>query len=329
VFAFLRRLPFIVHLLIVLGLAFLIIFGFTYYLDSYTRHGKVREVPDVSKKNLKEAMGILKGKGFDVTVDSTYRDSLPPLYIIKQSPEGGEKVKAGRTIYLVVNKASVPLVDMPNLLGASVNSALHLLERANLRLKDTVFKPDFAVGRVLQQMIGDKEIKAGSKVPFGSGVTMVIGSGLGGIVSDYPDFWGMTLKDAYAKLDELGLSRGAIVVDAGTKDSLKAYVYKQNPPRIDPYNQTLTLVRQGNAIDLFVSDIQRAKENDSLFNMIDKTELQEVKEEDKKNKLVPPKKPADDNDKNKQPKPANKPNTPPAAKPPSKPVNVGPNEYDK
>jgi eukaryotic-like serine/threonine-protein kinase len=313
VFAFLRKLPFWAHLILVVGLGFLLLFGVIFYLDNYTRHGKVTEVPDVSKKSLPEAIKILKSKGFDVTVDSTYRDSLPRLYVIKQSPEGGEKVKAGRSIYLVVNKAIVPLVDMPNLLGASVNSALHLLERSNLRLKDTLFKPDFAIGRVLQQMIGGKEIKAGTKVPYGSGVTMVIGSGLGNIVRDYPDFYGMTLRQAYDKLEELGLSRGAIVLDPGTRDSLNAIVYKQNPPRVDPYNHTVTLVRQGNAIDLFISNIQKERETDSLANIIDKTELEKATAEDKSKTPGAVKKPGD------KPKPATPPK-PAADKPKPEPA---------
>jgi eukaryotic-like serine/threonine-protein kinase len=305
-----KKMPFWANLLVALAIGFLLILSLTYYLDFYTRHGRVTEVPDVTRKNVNEAVKTLRAKGFKVVVDSTYRDSLPKLMVIKQAPEGGEKVKAGRTINLVVNKSSVPLVVMPNLLGASVNSALHLLDRANLRLQDTLYKPDFAVGRVLQQLLNGNDIKAGDQVPYGSKITMIIGSGLGAVIKDYPDFWGMTLKQAIARLNELGLSLGAVIPDPGTKDSLNALVWKQYPPRVDEFNHTVTVVRQGNAIDLWISPSQKERETDSLTNIIDRDALEAAKEKEKtekgSGKPVTPSKPADK-------KPDSKPAPTPAA----------------
>jgi eukaryotic-like serine/threonine-protein kinase len=323
-----KKLPFWLNIIIALLLAFLLLIGLIYFLDTYTRHGKETEVPTVAKKNLKEALKILKDKGFDVDVDSTYRDSLPPLYVIKQFPEGGQKVKAGRTIQLIVNKAVPPVVAMPPLLGVSVSSALQYLERSNLKLGDTIFKPDFAIGKILKQQVNGKDIAAGTLLPFGTKVTLVIGSGTGRVIYNYPDFYGMRLKQALSILDTLGLSVGAIVVDRGTKDSLNALIYKQSPPHIDPYTQSTSLIKQGNVVEFWVSDIARPREVDTIANIVDGEQLDQMKEDDKNNipleenpdgdKKPKPKKPAKP-----RPTPAKEPPVPAAAKP-----NTG-TEYKK
>lgn len=312
-----KRLPFWVNLLMAIATGFLLILGLTFFLDAYTRHGKVTTVPDVTRKSAKEAISILKDKGFKVIVDSTYRDSLPPLYVIKQVPGGGEKVKRGRAIYIVVNKESIPLIEMPNLMGASINSALHLLERANLKLGDTLYKPDFAAGRVLKQMIGNTEIQPGTLVPYGTKVTMIIGGGLGREIYNYPDFYGMTLKQALRVLDTMGLSVGAVVPDPGTRDTLNALIWKQYPPAIDPFTKTPTILRQGNVVDLFVSAVAKEREVDTLSGTIDESTINQVRDKAIKDEKDAPKKP-------KPVKPGDKPK-PTATKPPA--TDPQPNDY--
>ncbi len=272
-----KKLPLIVHILISLLAISGIVVGFAYYLDSFTNHGKTAEVPNVQSKNLKEAIKALEAKGFEVEVDSTFRDSLPALYVIKQYPLGGDKVKMGRTIQLIVNKAAPPMVEMPSLLGARVSSALQYLERSNLKLADTIFKPDFAVNRILQQLVDGKEVKAGTMLRFGTKVTLVIGSGTGSVIYNYPDFYGMTLRKALAMMDTLGLSRGAISVDAGTSDSLNAIVYKQYPEPLDPYTMKPTLIKQGNTVDLFISNNLKPRIIDTTKNYIDEATLEDAK----------------------------------------------------
>jgi beta-lactam-binding protein with PASTA domain len=278
-----------VNLVIALAAGFLLVVALIFSLDAYTRHGKITEVPDVAKKNARNGIKLLKSKGFRVVVDSTYRDSLPPLYVIKQVPAGGEKVKQGRTIYLVVNKESIPLIDMPNLIGASVNGALHLLK----------------------QLAKNEEIKPGTMIPYGTKITMIIGGGLGRELYNFPDFYGMTLKHALKVLDTMGLSSGAIVPDPGTKDTLGALIWKQYPPAVDPYTRSRTILRQGNVVDFWVSPVARAREVDTLSGTIDQSTVEDAEVKSALEEKNKPKKPAA---KLKKPTPpANKPK--PAPKP--------------
>jgi eukaryotic-like serine/threonine-protein kinase len=322
-----KKLPIWLHIIIALLAAFLLLMGLTYYLDNYTSHGKETEVPQVAKKNLKEAIKILESKGFSVDVDSTYRDSLPPFYVIKQFPEAGQKVKSGRTIQLVVNKGSAPMVEMPKTLGARLNIALMYLERSNLKLADTIFKPDYSYGTILQQLVNGVDVKPGTLVKYGTKVTLVVGSGFGNQIYGYPDFWGMTLKRALAMMDTLGLSRGAIILDPGTKDSLNGMVYKQFPPQIDVVTGQTTIIRQGNTVDLWISTLQRAREVDTLSTPIDETQLDAIKAEDIKKSAAN----KDEEDKTETPKPKRRTNRPATAQKPAadKPTTATPNEYKK
>lgn len=305
-----KKLPFWLHCIIALVLGALILLGLIYALDSYTGHGNTTEVPEVTKKKLPEALKALEAQGFSVVVDSTYTDTLPPLYVIKQFPDGGDRVKTGRTIQLIVNKGTPPTVEMPALLGVSVTSALQYLKRSNLKLGDTLYKPDFAVGRILQQLANGTDVKSGTLLPYGTKITLVIGSGLGGEVSNYPDFYGMTLKQAYTILDTLGLSRGAIVVDKGTKDSLQAYIYKQNPPVYDPLDGiTPTRIMQGNVVEFWVSDVRKPREVDTTMVKIDDASIDELKLKDGATPGTTPK------PKPKKPKPKSPATTPEPPKP--------------
>ncbi len=63
--------------------------------------------------------------------------------VIKQIPEADEVVKENRTVYLVVNRAVPPVVEMPNLIGYSFRNAEMVLKNMDLRIGDTTFKARF------------------------------------------------------------------------------------------------------------------------------------------------------------------------------------------
>src|SRR5689334_17460790 len=108
-FKFLHNKPFWVHVILALGIVFLILFLFVLSLNWITRHGESSSVPAVTGKNLKEAKAILDKKSFDLVVqDSVYYDSLPPGQILKQVPEADEVIKINRTVYVTINRFVAP-----------------------------------------------------------------------------------------------------------------------------------------------------------------------------------------------------------------------------
>jgi beta-lactam-binding protein with PASTA domain len=124
-FKFITKRSFGVNLLAAIALLFIIIFIFFLSLDSITQHNETVTVPSVTGTPLANATTALTQKGFKVSVqDSVYIDTLPPLTVVKQSPESDDVVKTHRTIYLTVNRANPPLIDMPDLRGYSFRAML-------------------------------------------------------------------------------------------------------------------------------------------------------------------------------------------------------------
>jgi len=126
-----------------------------------------------------------------------------------------------------------------------------VLKRYGLKLGDTVFKPDFARNSVLDQEFKGNSIKPGTKIRQGSAVTLVLGNGVG---TEFivPDLIGLTYREARAAIAETGLLIGSVLIEGDVKDTLNAFVSRQNPDRFD-YLRQLNHIRQGQVIDIWLS----------------------------------------------------------------------------
>lgn len=252
-FKFITHRPFWVNLLAALALAFIIIFLLLKMLGGITKHGKFLEVPSVLGKKTEDAIKFLEAKGFEVEIqDSVYVDTAKMGIVLKQLPDPNSTVKINRIVYLTVNRVTLPLVDMPSLQGKTLSYALEILKRSHLVLGDTTFRPDFMMGSVLEQSYKGSPVQSGAKLPWGSRVDLVIGSGLSEQRFMVPDLEGLTLAQAKAILDENGITLAAVVADPGVTDTLAAFVYKQNPPRFTEDKQAV-FVQSGQVMDLWVS----------------------------------------------------------------------------
>lgn len=186
-FKFITDRPFWVNLLTALILAFLLIFLVLQLLGWITRHGEYLTVPAVNGKDTREAIRLLESKGFDVIIqDSVYTDSLPRGTVVKQLPDADATVKINRTVFITVNRYVPPMITMPQLEGKSLSFALDLLERNHLHLGDTSYKPDFMKGSILEQRYKGARILPGTKVRWGSKISLIIAGGLMNSGSWYP-----------------------------------------------------------------------------------------------------------------------------------------------
>ena len=116
------------------------------------------------------------------------------------------------------------------------------------------------MGSVLDQTYKGNVITSGSKLPWGSRVDLVIGSGLADQKIMVPDLLGMTLAQAKSVLDEAGLGLAAVISEPGTKDTLAAFVYKQNPPRFTEQNQAV-YIQSVQLVDLWVSPVLKVEKD--------------------------------------------------------------------
>ena len=252
-FKFITDRPFWVNLLAVIVLSFLIFFTILQLLGVITNHGKYLSVPSVVGKKTTEAIKFLEDKGFEVIIqDSVYTDTAKMGIVLKQIPDPNSTVKINRTILLTVNRVTLPLIDMPALKGKSLNFALEILKRSHLVLGDTTFRPDFMQGSVLDQFYKGNEVKSGTKVPWGSSIDLVIGSGLNQAPILVPDLTGLTFEEAKIILDENGILLGALVPDPGITDTAAAFIWKQSPPRYDDQKAPV-YIQSGQLMDLWIS----------------------------------------------------------------------------
>jgi len=252
-FQFITKRSLIVNIIAAALLAFAVIFIFFQLLSWITKHGEYMKIPSVKGKNIEEARKILEAQGFEVEVqDSVYYDSLPRLSVVKQTPDPEMLVKVNRTVYLTVNRAQPPLVAVPNFVGQTMRSVEMQLRSLGFKLGDTTYKPDFAVGSILEQLYNGSSLKPGTKIPMGSSISLVIGGGVQDIEMSVPDLVGLTFGEAKVLLETNGLLLGAVVLDGAVSDSASAFVIQQNPPRRDEEGRPIR-IRGGQLMDLWIS----------------------------------------------------------------------------
>ncbi len=219
-------------------------------LSFVTQHGAEVKVISVKGRLYDDALKTLKARGFTVEVDSSYEPQKRRFEVLAQQPLPGAIVKEGRTIFLTVNRASPPETPMPNLVNLSFRSAAMILKSNRLVLGDTVSRPDIARGAVLEQLFGGKPIAAGTMLPQGSKISLVIGDGLGQTEFSVPDVIGMSYYEGRELLSASGLY-SVPVFDFDVRDSASALIYNQSP---SPYNEggRSNRIRQGDYVDLFI-----------------------------------------------------------------------------
>ncbi|WEK38049.1 MAG: PASTA domain-containing protein [Candidatus Pseudobacter hemicellulosilyticus] len=263
-FKFITGKPLWANILFALGIIVVILFIFLQSLNLLTKHGHTLTIPAVTGKSYDEAKKILEENGFDVEIqDSTYNDTAAALSVLRQFPDADEVVKVNRTVYLTINRAVPPTIEMPNLEGLSFRSAEIALQQYGLNLGDTTYKPDFAKNSVLEQHLNGQRIKAGTKLPMGSAISLVLGSGLGSDEFTVPDLTGMTYNEARILMESIGLSFGVVLPDGDVRDTLNAYIYRQDPERFTP-DQQLNRIRQGQSVDIFLGIKKPVRPVDSL-----------------------------------------------------------------
>ena len=250
-FKFITHRPLWVNILAAFVIAVVIFFIFIFSLNWFTHHDQSKTVPQVIGKSFETAKEILEKAGFEVEIqDSIYVDTTKALQVLKQVPEADEVVKVNRAVYLTINRAVPPMIDMPNIVGFSYRSAEMALRNSNLRPGDTTFKADFAKNAVLEQWHEGAIIKPGTKIQMGSTIDMVLGDGVGNRQFVVPSLIGMTYAEAKSLLQANGLAFGAVVAP-GVDDTSNAFIYKQRPERFDD-EKKFRYIRSGQLMDVWL-----------------------------------------------------------------------------
>jgi len=229
-----------------LVLVILIIF---FCLGIYTRHGTGIPVPQLKGMQVEKAMSLLTDQGFQYKIDSVYVLDQPPGAVIEQDPDPGTNVKINRTIYLTVVTRLAPNVSLPDLEPYTYREAVATIANYGLKVGDTTYKSDIARDRVLEVRFAGQPIKAGTKIPKGSKIDLVLGNGEGASEVDIPNLVNQDLDAAKFVIKNGGLTLGTITYQGQITDSTSLVVVAQSPMKTD----SLTKTSNGTRINLTVA----------------------------------------------------------------------------
>jgi beta-lactam-binding protein with PASTA domain len=203
------------------------------WMNFYTRHGQARPVPSFIGLTIEQTENLAKESRLRYQViDSIYSTAVPLGCIAEQNPKPGFKVKKGRNIVLTINAFQPEMVAMPNLINLPKRQAILLVESSGLEIGQLKYQPDLSIDVVIDQHYNGKNINDGDSLQKGSVVDLVLGKGLSNQRTRVPYLVGMRLDPSRNRILASSLNLGTFVYDntiTNSSDSLKAFVYKQNP----------------------------------------------------------------------------------------------------
>lgn len=230
--------PYVKTILIAMGISFTFLIVLMIYLRIYTRHNQSFPIPDFRGKSIAELKEMASDEHLRVEIsDSVYIFNRKPGSVIDQNPEPGTHIKKNRRVFITINATNPIKVEVPNIVGFTMRQAKAILEQQGLEVGILSFKPDMGVNNVLDQRYGGKSISAGTLIPKGSRVDLLLGMGMYGERTGLPQLIGLKLNDARNRIIESSLNIGKIRFDETIidfKDSLDARVYSQYPAYTEP-----------------------------------------------------------------------------------------------
>ncbi len=245
-----------------------IYFAIFVWLDSYTQHGIEVEVPDVCGMYTSEAEVMLAEQQLHIQViDSTYSKKVPYGSIVEQNPRAGAKAKHGRSIYVIVNAKMQRLVPIPELKDMSHRQAQAALQSLGFVVDTVLYEPSEFRGLVLDVRQNGVSVSAGSRLPEGMKLQLIIGQGNGTEQIPVPNLIGKTLDEARTLLLESRLVIGALNYAEPQVDHVDEtyYIYQQEPAEG-------AMILEGSRIDLSLSidatkqaTVQEEEEEDDFF----------------------------------------------------------------
>jgi beta-lactam-binding protein with PASTA domain len=209
-----------------------------YSLGYYTNHGSGIPVPKLKGQSIDRAMALLKEQGFDYKIDSVYVQDVAPGTIVEQDPDAGTNVKEGRVIYLTMVTLLAPNISLPDLEQNNYREAVATLSNYGLKIGDTTYRSDIARDRILEVRFGGQVVKAGTKIPKGSRIDLVLGDGEGASEVDIPELVHLDLDAARFAIKGSGLTIGTITYQGTITDSTNVVVVSQYPMKTDSLSKT-------------------------------------------------------------------------------------------
>lgn len=251
------------NVLIAIGVIVALSWITLFCVDFYTHHGEAEVVPDLRGSTIEEAQVILASKGLRVQViDSVYVRDKKLGTIIEQNPSPNSNIKTNRPIYVKINSRFVRQVTLPELSDVSYRQADAMLQSIGLSVGSVEYAPSEYKDLVIQVKFHGRAVLSGTRIPEGSAVVLVVGSGEGNAEVQVPAIKGMGLEEATEAITAASFVVGAVEYDSTPSGDEDEYIiYRQRPA-------AGSMLSGGSRIDLYLSK--------------DKSRMNEKFEEDEK-----------------------------------------------
>lgn len=186
-------------------------------------------VPPVAGLGLAQALDVLDAHKLDLEVgEFEYSDTVPENHVIRQRPEAGRVVKAGRGVRVILSRGAerhpVPLVA-----GLSLDDARIALTEAGLRGEVAGRVPGGPEGQVVAQAAAP-----GSRLLKGAAVRLLVSSGHRPTRYRMPRVEGLPLDRAVVVLDELGVRVEKVDEVPASSPDQQGLVLRQEPAAGSP-----------------------------------------------------------------------------------------------
>jgi beta-lactam-binding protein with PASTA domain len=194
-------------LLLATGMIIIMVLSAWVAFTFLTRGGDVR-VPDLEGMELRAALELASRDQLGLRVKGTGYDlGTPPGHVISQDPVAGAKVKANRTVYVVVSQGT-PSVFTPDLTDLTLRRAELQLIQAGLTLGKVghTHHKGVASGTIITQ-----SPPQGLLVSRGSSVDLLLSDGPRPAVYLLPDMTGFPMETVLSRIRGWNMRSGRIM----------------------------------------------------------------------------------------------------------------------
>ena len=93
-----------------------------------------REVPDLRGRTYEQAVEAIEALRLTIERAAEFSDTVPAGQVIRSDPAAGSEVQRGATVKVVVSKGP-DVVEVPNVIGMTLDEAVSVLERAGFEVE--------------------------------------------------------------------------------------------------------------------------------------------------------------------------------------------------
>jgi beta-lactam-binding protein with PASTA domain len=204
--------------------------------------GREVVVPDVAGKSLPDAQAALRGRSLGLKVEDRVYGAQPVDAVVRQSPPAGVRVKVGQYVHVAISLGPQQ-VKIPDLVEKSLRADRIQLLRSGLQVGEVSSAP--IPGEPMDTVVLQYPAY-GAPDASSSHVDLLVSLGQAPPAYVMPDFQGISLGDAEARLSASGLRLGKLTFATGDEAS-HGIVASQNPP-------PGAKVEAGSAIELQVAE---------------------------------------------------------------------------